>query len=196
MIKKRCLTAFLLGAMISLLCGGVRAQSDDKKMEVGVQFSAIKSGSPAWYDGASDIGGGLRFTYNLNKYLAAEAEMNYLPGSGYYNVRRLQGQFGVKSGVRFNQVGVFGKLRPGFMRMSDGPFRQRQTAFSMDIGGVVEFYPVKRWTVRFDVGDTIVRQDSFPYFLPALTNTVPFLFVPPRDTTHHLQISAGFGFRF
>jgi len=41
-------------------------------------------------------------TFNLNKNIALGGEMNYFPNSGFYNVRKLQGQVGVKSGIRFN----------------------------------------------------------------------------------------------
>src|SRR5262249_2575855 len=140
------------------------AQSEESKMEVGVQFTALRNGFSYYFGDASSLGGGGRFTYNLNRYIALEGEMNYFPDSGFYNVRRLQGLYGVKSGVRFKQVGFFGKLRPGFTRTSYDSFRipcalafcqssrEHETNFSADVGGVVEFYPTKRMTLRFDAG--------------------------------------------
>jgi hypothetical protein len=166
------------------------------KFEVGAQFSvAGRAGG-----GATSIGGGVRLTFNLTKYLALEGEMNYFPSAGFNDVRSSQGQFGVKSGLRFERFGVFGKVRPGFVNVkysalpfcvqtvclptgfctqifppACSPIRSADTKFSLDVGGVLEFYPAKRVIVRFDVGDTVVNR-SF--------------------ATHNLQLGAGVGFRF
>jgi hypothetical protein len=101
--------------------------------------------------------------------------------------------------LRFDRFGVFGKVRPGFIHtVYDlrticppfpcppgsacfaspcffAPFPVINNDLSLDVGGVLEFYPAKRVTVRFDVGDTVVNR-SF--------------------ATHNLQLSAGVGFRF
>jgi outer membrane protein with beta-barrel domain len=178
----------------------VLAQQEIPKFEVGAQFSVL--GRRAG-DDATSIGGGVRLTFNLNRYLALEGELNYFPSAGFNDVRRFQGQFGVKSGLRFNRVGVFGKVRPGFINTKyefrtfcppypipfpcppgtvciiapcfPGAFTVADTDLSLDVGGVIEFYPSKLVTVRFDVGDTVVNR-SF--------------------ATHNLQLGAGVGFRF
>ena len=68
-----------------------------------------------------------------------------------------------------------------------------KTYFSMDVGGVLEFYPKERVFTRFDVGDTMIRypeRDS-----PNVGVGAP----PPRlpaELRHNLQITAGIGFRF
>lgn len=175
----------------------VMAQTEEQKIEVGAQFTVLgRAGSPL-FDNATSIGGGGRVTINLTKHLALEGELNYLPSAGFYNVRRFQGQFGVKSGLRFERFGLFGKARPGFINTkydfrtfcSPCPpgsfcilpacfpvaFTESETRASLDVGGVIEFYPLKRITVRFDVGDTIVNR-SFG--------------------THNLQLGAGIGYRF
>lgn len=170
------------------------AQSEESKIEVGVQFSAVG-------EDPTHLGGGGRLTFDLTRNLALEGELNYFPSTGINNIRRLQGQFGVKSGLRFDRFGVFGKLRPGFVHtkldvlalcplpvcppgqicvppfppLFCSSFTVADTGFSVDVGGVVEFYPAKRVTVRFDVGDTIINHSS---------------------TTHNLQLGAGVGFRF
>jgi hypothetical protein len=56
-----------------------------------------------------------------------------------------------------------------------------KTEAAFDMGGVVEFYPSRSTTVRFDLGDTIIRFRDPGY---------------ATQTTHNLQFSAGFGFRF
>jgi hypothetical protein len=171
----------------------VSAQSEEPKIEVGVQFSVMGRRT-------THLGGGGRLTFNLTRNLAIEGELNYFPYAGFDNVRSLQGQFGVKSGLRFDRFGVFGKVRPGFIDSKSDiqllcpqpcppgvevctqifppvcpPITVAVTRFTLDVGGVVEFYPSKLVTARFDVGDTIVSR---------------------RFPTHNLQLGAGVGFRF
>jgi len=175
----------------------VIAQQEEPKLEVGAQFSVIGRGNGG---DATSIGGGGRLTFNLTRYLALEGELNYFPSTGFIDLRRFQGQFGVKSGLRFDRFGVFGKVRPGFINTKYdvqtfciqtvcspngvctqiflpfcSPITIADTGFSLDVGGVLEFYPAKRVIVRFDVGDTVVNH-SF--------------------ATHNLQLGAGVGFRF
>lgn len=86
----------------------------------------------------------------------------------------LQGQFGIKAGKRFRRFGFFGKARPGFVSFgrsvklvrtmpstfSGFPFiagvfeTGRRTFFANDFGGVIEFYPARRFSLRIDVQDT------------------------------------------
>jgi hypothetical protein len=189
---KSAVTLCVLLLLTLVLHGSVIAQSEEPKVEVGAQFSVIGRG-------AATIGGGGRLTFNLAKYLALEGELNYFPSSGFSDVRSFQGQFGVKSGLRFDRFGVFGKARPGFINTksdfrafcppfpcppgflcipaacSPVSFTASNTHLSLDVGGVIEFYPSKLVTVRFDVGDTIVNGSV---------------------ATHNLQLGAGVGFRF
>lgn len=192
---KSAATFCVLLLLTLVLHESVIAQQEEPKFEVGAQFSVI--GRRA--GGATSIGGGGRLTFNLTRYLALESELNYFPSAGVNDVRRFQGQFGVKSGLSFERFGVFGKVRPGFINtkynaqtlcaqpvcLPNGVCIQIfspcstitivDTGFSLDVGGVLEFYPSKRITLRFDAGDTIVNH--------------PF-------ATHNLQLSAGVGFRF
>jgi len=195
-IFKSAVTFCVLLLLTLVLHGSVIAQSEESKIEVGAQFSVIGKGAGG---AATDVGGGGRLTFNLTKYLALEGELNYFPSAGFNNVRSFQGQFGVKSGLRFDRFGVFGKVRPGFIDTkydfrtfclsSPCPpgalcitppcffssFTVANTDLSLDVGSVVEFYPSKLVTVRFDVGDTVVNRTF---------------------ATHNLQIGAGVGFRF
>jgi len=188
-----------------ILHGSVSAQSEESKIEVGAQFSVLGRGHGYWFDEGTSIGGGGRLTFNLTRYLALEGEMNYFPSAGFNDIRRFQGQFGVKSGLRYDRFGVFGKVRPGFVNTKYdlrvlciqapcSPITVKDTGFSLDVGGVVEFYPSRRITVRFDVGDTILNRHGRQGPL-----TVPgslFGRLGPSHTTHNLQLSAGIGFRF
>ena len=128
-----------------------------------------------------------------------------------------QGQFGAKVGKRFGKWGVFGKARPGFVgftKVSElvssrlvnvqfaneiipvtvGEFRVAKKLYpSIDIGGVVEFYISRRWMVRVDVGDTVIRYGEVSAQGFSLRNQIV---TRPRETHHNLQVTSGIGFRF
>lgn len=177
-IAPHCLLLLLLLIPMSV----ASAQSNEPKFEVGAQFSALGTG------GSTSAGGGLRLTYNLMKYLALEGEMNLYPRR-YFASSRYQGQYGIKTGMRYERFGVFGKVRPGFV--NDGS----RNNFSMDLGGVLEFYPARRWIVRFDIGDTLVYRRS-SYLIPIISSNPAYAIGIISGTTHNLQMGAGIGFRF
>ncbi len=176
------------------------AQSDTLKMEVGAQYSLLNFDTFGLTERRrNESGFGGRFTYNFNKYVAAEAQVDFFPREdieriGAINVlqfgRKTLGVFGMKAGVRGTRLGVFGKARPGFIHFSDvpsfgcvaivGPCPQpAKTNFAFDLGGVVEYYPSRRAVLRFDAGDTIIHHQS-RFF----------------GTSHSFQFSSGVGFRF
>jgi Outer membrane protein beta-barrel domain len=222
---KSAVTLCVLLLLTLVIHESVNAQSEERNVEVGVQVSGLAGGR---FGDQEAVGGGGRVTFNLTKSLALEGELNYFPSAGFDNVRRFQGQFGVKSGFRFERFGVFGKVRPGFINTKQDftlfipvpcppgtacvqslfPISvvTSNTGFSLDVGGVAEFYPSKRVIVRLDVGDTIANRQSPPFFIsqPIFGGQAPpvlvdrgFFVVPGSDfTTHNLQLSAGVGFRF
>lgn len=113
---------------------------------------------------------GVRATWNISRHFSLDGDLGFSPlypqGFTVWDGGRLiQGQFGVKSGIRRERWGVFAKVRPGFVSFSEaihditstttktGP----KTYFSLDTGGVLEFYPSPRVNVRFDAGDTMIR---------------------------------------
>ena len=175
---------------------------------------------PDDYEDSIRLGFGGRFTYNLTNNIAVEAEANFFPGNDNFDNdlsapagEMFQAQFGVKAGKRFSKFGIFGKVRPGFVSFFDASrmtgtttivFLNQQfergvfttgteTDFSMDVGGVVEYYPSSRIVTRFDFGDTIIRYGE--YRRESFVVSVPFLSRPP-ETKHNFQFSAGVGFRF
>ena len=128
-----------------------------------------------------------------------------------------QGQFGAKIGKRFSRWGVFGKARPGFVGFTKvnelvstqtinvqfaneiipvtvGQFRVEKKLYpSIDIGGVVEFYISRRWMVRFDIGDTVIRYGEVAAQGFSLREQIVRR---PAETHHNLQFTTGIGFRF
>ncbi|MBD0372387.1 MAG: outer membrane beta-barrel protein [Pyrinomonadaceae bacterium] len=222
-------SVFMMALLISLLSfyqqdaraqGGEPEKSKATRFEVGAQFSSITFEPEHTQPG---LGG--RFTYNFNDNIALEAELNYFPNdngiisSNRNNGRVTEGLFGVKAGKRFKNFGIFGKARPGFLSFSRGfgdvvitgpppagsVFPQsdfvprRLTHTALDLGGVLEFYPSRRWVTRFDIGETLyrVRQTTFQSFAAGPNNTV--VVAPatiPSETRYSFQFSAGIGYRF
>lgn len=217
---------YVLILVVILLCSQTEyAQTDvdEKKFEVGAQFSALGISDPVGLNLSNpgdpqkrtEAGFGGRFGYNLNRFLALEAEVNFFPGNftesqtNATGGRITQGLFGAKAGIRKGKVGIFGKVRPGFVS-SDSAVRVRfpngngtdpnnrfglesvrATQFTLDIGGVFEVYPTRRTILRFDLGDTITRYPAIPFVcFPAGTTC------PEKPITHKAQFSVGFGFRF
>jgi hypothetical protein len=169
-------------------------------------------------DTALGLGG--RFTYNLTDHIGLEAEGNFFPREGETFAgpggHRFQGQFGVKAGKRFRRFGLFGKVRPGFVGFTKASllvstqtvilpaFDNRQVTFgtlrigkkayfSTDVGGVIEFYPLRRVMTRFDMGDTIIRYGEYAVMGFSLSNAIVRR---PPETRHNVQFTAGVGFRF
>jgi hypothetical protein len=217
MKRKLFLTIAAMGISLLLSSLNTWAQSADvPKYEVAADFTSL-----SLEYGTTLPGLGGRFTYNLNKHLALEAAGYFFPGkcetcNGQITGHITEGLFGVKAGKRFQKWGVFGKARPGFMSFGksffdlvptggSGPFPftfvvRRSTAFALDVGGVIEFYPSKRIVVRFDGGDTILHyaQRTLHSFStdPTTGALVPFAFTSPGYTRHNFQFTAGVGFRF
>jgi hypothetical protein len=221
---KKCAFLASMFALTILFSSSAQAQAPDvpSKIEIGVLFSSVTfpvqsggAGAATFSQGNTEAGGGGRFTFNFNKHVALEAEVNFFPHPNFNEPARsgrlLQGQFGLKSGKRFGKFGLFAKARPGVMSFSRA-FTQvgtqtitdpngqtftfpifgdrRKNRLSMDVGGVIEFYPSRAVLTRIDVGDTMIRYGSDSFFPFGLT------VLPDSRTTHNLQSSAGIGFRF
>lgn len=108
----------LATAFISLshgMLGNVLAQEEHPaRIELGVQFSSMRfsnvpnSGLSLSAVNTTEAGCGGRFTFNLNKHFALDAEGNFFPhrtALGLANGNVLQGQAGVKVGQRFKHFG-------------------------------------------------------------------------------------------
>jgi hypothetical protein len=177
------------------ISGEALAQENISRFELGGQFSLLARNNPDSQFEVStprhvnDSGFGGRFTYNVTKNIAFEAEVNFFPreirGFGLPEGHIYQGQFGVKAGKRFKRFGVFGKLRPGFVGFTkvsyftgsrpgvvEVPFGElrfnipefgfrKETYGSVDVGGALEFYPSRRIVTRLDLGDTIINYNVY-----------------------------------
>lgn len=179
------------------------------RFEIGAQFTSL-SANP------SRVGVGGRFTININRNFALEAEGNVFPGKKF-DGRAVQGLFGVKIGKRYEKFGIFAKARPGVFYQIQGRYNlvprfnadpgtsfpfdyqtRSQTSFALDAGGVVEFYPTKKIVTRFDFGDTIIvtpPRSVDSVFLENNGYVLRSIRLSTR-TTHNFQFSAGVGYRF
>jgi outer membrane protein with beta-barrel domain len=154
--------------LVLLVAVPAAAQSESPRGTVGILLTA--TGTPG--DGAHDAvaGFGARFGFDPNRIVGFDAEVNYYPGP-----KTSEGLFGVRLGRRSDRVGVYAKLRPGYMRTG---LAFDPTVYCVDVGGVVEVYTTKRIVLRFDAGDIIVDK------------------VSGGGVYHRFQASAGVGFRF
>ena len=203
-------------------CAHARAQEEDApKVEVGAQFSSLSVNIPDTPFTETQAGFGGRVTYNFTDSFAVEAEGNFFPKESAHSVttggRIVQAQFGVKAGKRFERFGVFAKARPGFLSSSEVavfagtrtvdlngvPFTfplfeaRRQTRFTTDVGGVLEFYPSRKIVTRFDFGDTMIRYGGHTVPAPpVLDPTTISTTERPAKTEHNFQFTAGVAYRF
>jgi len=180
------LVLFAAALLLIVTAQDAQAQSETPKVELGAQYTLLRLRD---FD-TTDSGVGGRVTYNITDGFGIEGEMNFFPerrvnfatlSSG--NSRRSQGLFGVKTGIRSDGVGIFGKIRPGFVHFGQGTplpgfSSSGATEFALDLGGVFEVYPSRSVALRFDLGDTIIRFGGLGF------------------TSHNLQFTTGVAFRF
>src|SRR6185437_10543570 len=91
------------------------------KIEIGVQSTSLTLFHPDFPGDETAAGFGGRVTYNINRSIAAEAEINFLPQKQEIlsaDGNAVQAQFGVKIGKRFEKFGIFAKVRPGFLSVA------------------------------------------------------------------------------
>lgn len=194
--------ALLVG--IALLVQFASAQDKPPRFEVGALFS-IYHASTFFVPTQFELGG--RFTWNWLPHLALEGEYDSTLKSpvaatsfegGYFS----QGLFGIKSGVRWTNWGVFAKFRPGFVRYSDAISgttvtptsiilaRQPLRDAAFDLGGGAEFFMSRHFLFRYDAGDVIVHQG--PHGI--LFNGVRGTFRPFTHNNFETEVSVAFRF--
>lgn len=170
-----------------------------------------------------ESGFGGRFTYNINRNLAIEGEVNFTPSTrtrrelalaGVQNLRAASGgektQFlgGVKYGVRQSKYGVFAKIRPGFIRFNAFPKTSAIFTVPSPTGG----QPLDALLVGDEKPATFFNVDVGGVFEYYPTRKIIVRFdigdtiihynaqepksVNPNFTRHNLQMNLGIGFRF
>jgi hypothetical protein len=192
---RRFIFAPAIAAMLIIIAGGdARSQPGQSsepavpKVEATAVFTYLNLRDVR--EGPVGVGG--RFGVNVNQYIALEAEATYFPQNPSGNFGETTGFFGVKAGKRFFQrFGLFGKVKPGFIRFGSPHFDLRlpkKEFFAADIGGVIEYYPNRHTVVRLDYSDVIIPFGGIDYLVS----------IPPRrlGTSHNFQQSLSIGVRF
>jgi hypothetical protein len=202
-----------LGRVISIatvtclfLCLNAAAQ-DVPRFEVGGGFTALHTAQRT-----TNLAPSIDGVYNFGRFFSIDGTFNWFPHTAS-TTNFIQGQFGGKAGYRTQHFGFFGKVRPGFISMGNA-FRQetftvvplpppstgvgffptfrldRLTEKTLDLGGVFEYYPAKHWSLRYEMGDTMVFTE------PIKVIGFPFALNTNGRTTNNFQIGAGFHYRF
>ncbi len=154
-----------------------------------MQTTSLTLFAPDFPGDVTNTGVGGRVTYNFNRSIAAEAEINFFPQKQFvlssFTSGAIQAQFGVKLGKRLEKFGIFAEVRPGFISVDDvesitpdsvvvvnGNMTldiqiERRNFFTIGAGGVLELYPSRRTVVRLEAGDTILRHpEHFDVIFP------------------------------
>src|SRR5947208_13548179 len=113
-----------LGAVLAVVCLSLMSASaqDFPRYEVGGEFTYLRIHPESAID--NRFGFGTRFTVNLNKSFALDTEWSYTPANkpfptDYEGGSTTEAFAGLKAGKRMDKVGMFFKLRPGFITSSN-----------------------------------------------------------------------------
>ena len=173
----------------ALFCSGQEEQQ--KGVEAGVQFTGLHVGELG--EGAAGLGGRLGYRFLVKQArLGVETEFNYCPQNPSGNFGESQFFAGIKAGVAGQELGIFAKARPGFVRFGGADFVERNhgasTNFAFDAGGILEYYIRPHFGLRIDWGDTMIY---FPDPVPTASLKSP----EKAGLSHNLQGSLGLMFR-
>ncbi|MGB9436101.1 MAG: hypothetical protein WBQ89_27880 [Candidatus Acidiferrum sp.] len=180
------------------------------KWEFGPLFSAMMLSREGLTDNVrSEPGFGGYASYRFYGVLYLDGDLLYFPRqpalSGPHDGGTiLQGLLGLKGGIRRNHFGIFGKVRPGFNSYSaaltginstgeSAPTYSygRSNNFVLDLGGIVEFYPKERNTLRIEIGDTHLFFGTRDVSVDGTTESFG-----GGKMQHTIQLVVGYGWRF
>ena len=197
--------SFGIGYRLGALVESERETKVPGNWEFGPVFSAMsiaREGPAENVRGEPGVGGYASYRFYGVFYL--DGDVLYFPrGTDFSGAHDggtiLQALVGLKGGIRRDHVGFFGKVRPGFNSSSraltsisaSGDTYARATNFALDLGGIVEFYPSERSTLRVEVGDTHIFYSTRDVNI--LGTITP---VPGGKLQHSIQLVVGYGWRF
>jgi hypothetical protein len=141
---------------------------------------------------------------NISRYFGLDGAISITPNAANTKTSFAGGHLtqlalGARAGFTWHRVRIYGKLRPGaanfsnvITRVNPGPpvaFQfGRLTAFSLDAGAIMQIDLLKRFSLRYEAGDTMIRY-------PQRTVVVGLPPSPP-ETTHNFEFGIGFMFHF
>jgi hypothetical protein len=180
------------------------------KWEFGPLFSALMISREALPDNVrTEPGLGGYASYRFYRVFYLDGDLLYFPqgtaSAGPHDGGSIvEGTFGLKGGIRRNHFGFFGKVRPGFNSYSAALTGintsssssttytyARSTNFVLDLGGIVEFYPSERSTLRIEAGDTHLFFGTRNVDVDGITEQVG-----GGKMQHSIQFIFGYGWRF
>jgi hypothetical protein len=181
--------------------------SEDVRNEWGLGIGYTNVNLPRDWEGCSacrvnNSGLALDLDRRLSRWFAFDAEADLLPsGNGPGEKGGAdEGLFGVKIGHPNRAWGVFTTVRIGFiyydkaLATNSSNRYVNMTRFASDVGEFFEYYPSPHSTVRFGVGDTVVR-----YLTGRVDPDQPPVSVLSTDlvmTHSNLQIRSEYVYRF
>ena len=175
-------------ALAPLASPSAHAQST----QAGVLYSAIAQEYPD--QSRSGVGGFV--VYSPAPWFGVDASTSifFSEEVGGYAWQLLAGP---RVGTLWNDLALFGRVRPGLVRFSERFFKPNiacilifpppesclapHTNFALDLGGTVELPLNDATALRFDLGDTLIRYDR---------NDLG------AEWMHNLQFAGGLGWRF
>jgi len=199
----RAILAYFAILFLAFHTSPAHAQNLYSRFELGAQYSTIREDNNN-FEEKNFSGFGARFAWNLNRRVAFESQVDFFPQDGVplpyvQGGQTLQAVFGLRAKViQTRQLAVFGLVRPGILHFSNVQFPtgvanppfvyHPATYFVLNLGGGIEFYPSRRWILRFDI-------EGDPYRVPAtFSSSAPI--APPvgkiNDTT---RLSFGAAYR-
>jgi hypothetical protein len=166
---------------------------DNRGFSFGMHFTGLQFDRLG--EGAAGLGLRTAYDFPLKNTLivSPEVEFNHFPANPSGNFGETQLLAGAKIGLRRDQIGVFAKVRPGFIHIpGNSDFGERNGGaadkFALDTGVVLEYRPSRRVALRFDLGDTMVSFAS-----PVNTGVgAP----RPAGMSHNMQFAMGMVFHF
>jgi hypothetical protein len=192
-------------AWLFILCSSFAvAQDSPGHFELGGSLTAVRSSILS-----APLGVGLEADLNLGRHFAVDAALDWLPSTSRTG-NSVIGLFGAKVGNRTQHFGYFVKVRPGFLTI-DSQFREsflsvspsfgftrfdRLTERTLDLGGVLEYYPAKHWALRWDAGDMLIFEDPGPTFTGIFPGQPAFVSTVPSRVTNNFRFSTSLHYRF
>lgn len=201
------ITAHLFISAIMLIIGSALAQAQDSpgRVEVGGSLTAVRDFA------TPTLGVGAEGDFNFGRHFALDSAIDWLPTTSS-SANTLVGLFGAKAGIRKERFGYFLKVRPGFVTSSNvfrssttivtdntvsgfSTHNARLTQPTLDLGGVIEYYPASHWALRWDVGDMLIFQETLFTNIEVLNGQTSVQSFPGK-TTNNFRFSTSLHYRF
>jgi hypothetical protein len=181
---------FIMLSLILFWTGNiVYAQNEEiPKFDVSFQVSFLNMNASL---GEYPLGIGGRFGYRLSPLLYLDGEALHFPENPSGNFGETLVLGGIRSGLEFYSMGIFGKVRAGAIHFGGRQFDSRMddlTHPAIDLGVIYEYFHSRHFFVRMDLSDCIIPFGGVSY----LDVDGPH----DLDTTHNFWLDLGIGMRF